>query len=282
MPSSPYADLDRPPLSAAALRSALAHGGGPWRELRLVAETGSTNADAAAAARAGAAAGLVVVAEHQSAGRGRLDRSWKSPPRAGLTFSVLLRPAVPRDRWAVLTLLAAGAAARAIREQAEVAAEVKWPNDLVVGDRKLAGLLAEVAGAAVVIGMGINVSTRPVELPAGATSLAVESGRAIDRPTVLVAVLRAIATAYDGWEAAGGDAAPVLAAYRELSATLGREVRASLPAGVTLAGRAVEIDSNGRLVVELAGGERRTLAAADVVYLRGSADGEGLGVEEGH
>ncbi len=247
-----------------------------------MAETGSTNAVAAAAALAGAAAGLVVVAEHQTGGRGRLDRSWESPPRAGLTFSVLLRPAVPRDRWAVLTLLAAGAAAAAVRQQVDVAAGVKWPNDLVVGDRKLAGLLAEVVGDAVVIGMGINVSTRSAELPAGATSLAVESGRAIDRPPVLLAVLRALATAYDGWEAAGGNAATALSAYRELSATLGREVRASLPAGVTLAGRAVEIDPTGRLVLELANGERRTLAAADVVHLRGSADGEGLGVEEGH
>lgn len=268
MPGSPYADLDRPPLPAAVLTSALGHDGGLWRELRLVAQTASTNADAAAAARAGAASGLVVVAEHQTAGRGRLHRSWESPPRAGLTFSVLLRPAVPRDRWAVLTLLAAGAAALAIRQQAEVAAEVKWPNDLMVGDRKIAGLLAEVVGDAVVIGMGINVSTRSAELPVGATSLAVETGRAIDRPPVLLAVLRALAAAYDEWEATGGDAATVLPAYREVSATLGRDVRASLPGGAMLTGRAVEIDFTGRLVIQLAGGERCTLAAADVVHLR--------------
>lgn len=288
--SSPYADLDRPPLPAAALRSALEKDAGLWRELRLVAETASTNADVAAAAKAGTPEGLVVVAEHQSAGRGRLDRTWSSPPRAGLTLSVLLRPAVPRERWQLLPLLAGVAAVGAIRAQTEVAVALKWPNDVVVGDRggaansggggeransggggerKLAGLLAEVVGDAVVVGMGINVSTRPDELPPGATSLAAEAGRTVDRAPLLIAVLREVATGYDGWVSAGGAPEAVLAAYGECSATLGREVRATLPAGGTLTGRAVEVDGAGRLVVELPGGERKPLAAAEVVHLRG-------------
>lgn len=279
--TSPYADLDRPPLPVPVLRSALAHDGGLWREMRVVAETGSTNADVAAAARAGAAEGLVVVAEHQSAGRGRLDRSWSSPARAGLTFSVLLRPAVPRDRWGLLGLVTAVAAAGALRRQLDVAIEVKWPNDLVVGDRKLAGLLAEVVDDAVVIGMGLNVSTNRGELRSGATSLAIETGQPTDRPPILLAVLRELATAYGGWLAIGGGPETVLPAYRKLSATLGRDVTAALPGGGTLTGRVVEIDGAGRLVVELPGGGEQRLAAGDVVHLRSSADPEGLIVEEG-
>ncbi|MGI8681762.1 MAG: biotin--[acetyl-CoA-carboxylase] ligase, partial [Mycobacteriales bacterium] len=271
--SSPYADLDRPPLSATALRSALVRDGGLWRELRVVAETGSTSADAAAAARSGAAEGLVIVAEHQSAGRGRLDRSWQSPPRAGLTMSVLLRPAVPRERWGLLTLVVAVAAARAVRERTGVAVEVKWPNDLVVSDRKLAGVLAEVVGDAVVVGLGLNVSTRPAELPPGATSLAVETGEAVNRQPVLLALLREVGVAYDKWESTGGPAEPMLRSYRQLSATLGRTVRATLTGGETLTGRAVAVDGTGRLVVTPEGGPSRTLSTGDVVHLRESGLG---------
>ncbi len=267
--SSPYADLDRPPLSATALTSALI-GDGLWRELRVVAETGSTSADAAAAARSGAAEGLVIVAEHQSAGRGRLDRSWESPPRAGLTMSVLLRPAVPRERWGLLTLLVAVAAARAVRDRTGVAVELKWPNDLVVNDRKLAGVLAEVVGDAAVVGLGLNVSTRPAELPPGATSLVVETGEAVDRQPVLLAVLREVGAAYDEWESTGGPAEPMLRSYRQLSATLGRTVRATLSGGETLTGRAVAVDGTGRLVVTPEDGPSRTLSTGDVVHLRES------------
>lgn len=268
MSQSPYADLERPPLTASALSSALISDGGLWRELRLVAETGSTGTDAAVAARSGVAEGLVIVAEHQSAGRGRLDRSWVSPPRAGLTASVLLRPPVPRDRWGLLTLLVAGATARALRQCTGVAVQVKWPNDLIVGDRKLAGVLAEVVGDAAIVGLGLNVSTRSDELPSGATSLQIETGEVVDRAPVLIAVLRGIATAYDQWVMAGGAAAAVLPAYQELSATLGRDVQATLPGGGLLTGRAVELDGVGRLVIQPMGAERQAVAVGDVVHLR--------------
>src|SRR5687768_1369155 len=157
-----YGDLDRPPLRQAALQRALGPEG--WR-VEVLPETGSTNAVVAERARAGEPAGLVVVAEHQATGRGRLDRSWVSPPRAGLTFSVLWRPALPPERWPWLPLLTGLAVARALREQAGLDAVLKWPNDVLVVEaggergqgRKVCGVLAEVPEpGAVVLGIGLN------------------------------------------------------------------------------------------------------------------------------
>jgi BirA family biotin operon repressor/biotin-[acetyl-CoA-carboxylase] ligase len=250
-----WADLDRPPLRASALARALRPDG---FDLRVVAETGSTNADVAALARAGAAEGLVVVAEAQTAGRGRLDRAWVSPPRAGLTFSVLLRPPAPSP-W--LPLLTGVAVAVALRERCGVPATLKWPNDVLVADRKLAGILAEVADGAVAVGVGLNVSTRAEELPgAGATSLALAGADTVDRETVLKAVLRLLARGYAGWRA---DPAALPPAYRSVCSTLGRAVRVELPGGPAVTGVAESVDDDGRLVV--AG---RAYGAGDVVHLR--------------
>ena len=270
--TSPYADLSRPPLSIAALSRALSRDpGGFWTDVRLVAVTGSTNADVAAAARSGAAEGLVIVAEAQQAGRGRLDRSWSSPARAGLTFSLLFRPPVEPTRWPLLSLLVATAAAYATIDRTEVAVRLKWPNDLVVADRKLAGVLAEVAGGGVVVGVGLNVSTRHDELPReDATSLQLERGpgsEPVDRAPLLLAVLRAVGTAYQGWVEDGCPPELILVPYRALSATLGRAVRVELPAGAALEGVATDVAESGELVVEAADG-RHVLAAGDVIHLR--------------
>ena len=269
--TSPYADLDRPPLSARALRAALDRdpdAAALWTDVRVVPTTGSTNADVSAAARAGAEEGLVVVAEHQSAGRGRLDRAWTSPPRAGLTFSVLLRPQVPPAALPLLPLLVATAAAAGVEDRAAVEVRLKWPNDLLIGDRKVAGLLAEASGRAVVVGMGLNVSTRRDELPGpAATSLAVEADAPVDRHTVLLAILRAVASAYLTWVESGGAAEAVLPGYRARCSTLGRPVRVLLPSGAELAGTAVDVDDGGRLVVEGPGGTR-AVSAGDVTHVR--------------
>src|SRR5207302_7075942 len=152
----------RPPLSAARLRAALVTPGGFWTDVQVKTETGSTNADAAAAARAGAPEGLVVVAESQTAGRGRLDRQWLSPPRAGLTLSVVLKPP-SRYQW--LPLLAGVALVETVRRPGELDAVLKWPNDLLIDGRKCAGILAESVGDAVVVGIGLNVTLREPELP---------------------------------------------------------------------------------------------------------------------
>jgi BirA family biotin operon repressor/biotin-[acetyl-CoA-carboxylase] ligase len=257
-PPGLYGDLSRPPLRASALQRALAPDG--WR-VEVLDSTGSTNAVVAERALAGEPAGLVVVAESQTAGRGRLDRSWTSPPRAGLTVSVLVRPDLPPARWPWLPLLTGLAVSTALREQAELDAVLKWPNDVLVDDRKLCGVLAEVPepGAAV-LGIGLNVTTRAHELPETAptqpTSVAMAGGSTTDRDTLLRAVLRALGDAL-----ADVDAAQV--AYRERCSTLGRRVRLSLPGDTSVEGVAEQVDEVGRLVV--AG---RAYGAGDVVHLR--------------
>ena len=156
----------RPPLSGAALTKQVVQPGGLWSEVLVVERTGSTNTDCAALARAGAPEGLVLAAEEQTAGRGRLGRTWLSPPRAALTFSVLLRPAnVPPARRGWLPLLAGVATTTAVRYVSGLDARLKWPNDLLLGPRKLAGILAEQSGGAVIVGIGVNVSAARAELP---------------------------------------------------------------------------------------------------------------------
>lgn len=267
-----YADLDRPPLRAAEMTRAVVYDGSLWRSVEVVARTGSTNADLAATARSGAPEGAVLVAEEQTGGRGRLDRRWVSPSRAGLTFSMLFRPPVPAARRGWLPLLAGVAVAGAVRSLGAVPARLKWPNDLLLGDAKVAGVLAEVVEDAVVIGVGLNVSTRRDELPDGGTSLAVVGAECTDRDPLLRAILREVEVGYRRWCQHGGDAATcgLRAAYVELSDTLGREVSVALPSGARVAGRAEDIDSTGRLVLRV-GSERNALAAGDVTHVRRSS-----------
>lgn len=253
-----YEDLDRPPLSARALERALAPDG--WR-VEVLASTGSTNE--VVAARAGEPAGLVVVAEQQTAGRGRLDRRWSSPARAGLTFSVLLRPDLPPARWPWVPLWAGLAVARALREQAGVDAVLKWPNDVLVGERKVCGLLGEVpVPGALVLGAGLNVSTRTDELPhAGATSLVLEGASTVDRDPLLRALLRSLSAALREQPSDG---------YRALCTTLGRQVRLDLPGGSSVTGTADAVDDDGRLVVD-----GTAYGAGDVVHVRPAPAGPG-------
>jgi BirA family transcriptional regulator, biotin operon repressor / biotin---[acetyl-CoA-carboxylase] ligase len=274
--TSPYSDLARPPLPGRALERALIVPGGLWRRLDLRAETGSTNADVADAARRGEAEGLVVVAERQSAGRGRRDRQWLSPPRAGLTLSVLLRPGpgVAPKSWGWLPLLAGVALRDAVRDRAAVDAALKWPNDLIIGDAKCAGILAEVIGTAVVLGIGLNVTTNADEVPQTggqpATSLRLAGARDTDRGTLLRALLRGLAQWYGGWREAGGDSemCGLLSAYRAACATLGRTVAVQLPAGDNLVGTATTVDGYGQLVIRTPDGLERSVSAGDVLHLR--------------
>lgn len=291
MPGSPYTDLDRPPLWEARLRRALAAPYGPWSRLEVRTETGSTNADVAEAARSGEPEGLVVVAERQTAGRGRRGRVWQSPPRAGIATSVLLRPgeAVPTRGWSPappsgygwLPLLAGVALVEAVTLLAELDASLKWPNDLLIGGAKCAGILAEgVPGPqpsdppAVVLGIGLNVTLRADELPEHptglpATSLQLAGAAATDRDPLLRALLRSVADWYARWRDAGGDATAsgLREAYLTACGTIGREVRAQLPDGTAVTGTATGIDPDGQLLVTTAGG-RRSLAAADIRHLR--------------
>ncbi|MEO6713255.1 MAG: biotin--[acetyl-CoA-carboxylase] ligase, partial [Mycobacteriales bacterium] len=248
-PGSAYTDLDRPPLRRVDLERACQ---GPWTSIDLRDEIGSTNDVAAESARGGAGSGLVVIAEAQTGGRGRLGRQWLSPPRAGLTVSMMLRPTPPPAQWPWLPALVAVAAATALTERTEVDVRLKWPNDLVVDGRKLGGLLAEIVADAVIVGIGINVSTRRAELPRpDATSLALEGATATDRLPLLLALLRHVGTDYHAWSEAAGDPATLLAAYRRLCTTIGRRVRAELPDGSAVEGEAVDVDSRGHLVIDV-------------------------------
>lgn len=265
-----FSDLERPPLDAGYLRARLVRPGSLWTQIDVLPETESTNAVVAAAAGTGVPEGLVVAAEYQSAGRGRLGRTWTTPPQSALLMSALLRPTqVPEARWPWLGLLVPLAVAAAIRSVGEVPATVKWPNDVLVEDRKLAGILLErIDGPAAVVGIGLNVTLREAEKPIPlATSLALEGAATTDRVTVMAAVLRELATRYQAWVQAEGDPGPVLADYREFSATLGQAVRVELPDGTFLEGTATDLDADGRLMVTTADGPR-VLAAGDVTHLR--------------
>lgn len=244
-----YGDLDRPPLRATALARALEPDG--WR-VEVVEHARSTNALAVERARAGDAHGLVIVAESQTAGRGRLDRTWVSPPRAGLTATALLRPLEPVG-W--VPLLGGLAVALAVREVAEVDAVLKWPNDVLIDGRKVCGLLAEAVGGAVVLGFGLNVTTHADELPVpAATSLVIEGAAITDRDTLLRAILRRLSGVLGDRDLDG---------YRALCSTIGRQVRIELPGDQAIEGTAEAVDDDGRLVVD-----GTPYAAGDVVHLR--------------
>jgi BirA family biotin operon repressor/biotin-[acetyl-CoA-carboxylase] ligase len=297
---------DRAALDAAVLRRAVVRPGGLWRAVEVLASTGSTNADLLARAAAGAPEGVVLAAEEQTSGRGRLGRSWVSPPRAALTFSLLVRPdTVSPARRGWLPLLAGVSVASAVRAAASVDARLKWPNDVLAGPAKLGGILAEAAGDAVVVGIGLNVSTEPGELPppgptpggalpatslrvlaaAGpAATLAAAAGPAAtlpaaagngDRERLLTEILAVFEHWYQAWRQAGGDPdrCGLRAEYTRLCATIGRRVRVELPGGQLLSGLAAGVDPDGRLLVRVSSAAglpdaEVPVAAGDVVHLR--------------
>jgi BirA family transcriptional regulator, biotin operon repressor / biotin---[acetyl-CoA-carboxylase] ligase len=297
--ASVYNDLDRPPLNEHNLQRALMvpptehgdvegaieHGelsARGFAALRVLPRVDSTNAILAEAAADGAPHGSVVIAEEQTAGRGRLGRTWTAPTRSGLFLSILARPTAPQAAWGWLPLLAGVAACSALTRTGGAEVKLKWPNDLIVPTatateygtgRKLGGILCErvLGGAAVVIGIGINVTLRADELPAPhATSLALAGANTTDRDPLLRALLREFGSWYERWAEAGGDAerSGLADAYRAECATLGAKVRADLPGGGAISGTAVGIDESGRLVIEDGDGARRPIAAGDVVHLR--------------
>lgn len=274
----------RPPFESAGLAEAFATD--PDLRVELLDVTPSTNAVAAQRAREGAPDGLLVVGDHQAAGRGRLGRTWETPPGVAVTFSLVLRPTVPASSWPWLPLLVGHNVAKALAALG-YDAWVKWPNDVLLRaaddtgpagapDRKVAGILVERVetpdGPAAVVGVGINVATEADELPvATATSLALATppDRTVpDRTTVLARVVVALREGFDVWQAGGAEATDRLrASYRDHCATLDAEVRVELPGGGSLEGRAVDVDPDGRLVVRTASGDER-VGAGDVVHVR--------------
>lgn len=289
--SSRYSNLERPGLDLGALRTALCMPSGPFSRLDIVARTGSTNTDLVDAAQREAAGWpdlSVLGAEVQTAGRGRLDRAWVAPERSSLFVSVLLRPfnrqgrPVPTAAYSWFSLLAALALAESVEDRTEIAPQLKWPNDVTVDGRKLAGVLAQFvpgAGAeppAVVVGVGLNVSLTDEELPVPtATSLLLEYAGTTDRNILLKSFLRTFADSYRAFCDVDGDAEvdwdngpSLLTRVGARMATLGQDVRAELPGGVALSGRALALDPHGALIVRDEDGERHTVSAGDVVHLR--------------
>lgn len=259
--------MARDPLDVARLRTVLQP---RWARVDVVGEATSTNADLLA--DEGAPDRSALAAEHQLAGRGRFDRVWTSPPRAGLTFSALLRPTVPMPNWGWLPLLAGVALHEAVDEATGVRTALKWPNDLLAAGHggKLAGILAQTSGEAVVIGIGINVDTTADELPVEtATSLALIGTGEVDRTALLAAILTRLDTRYAQWTDCGGDAAAcgLSSAYLDACATVGRSVRVTLGDGTRVEGNAVGIDAIGRLLVRTADGES-AIGAGDVEHVR--------------
>lgn len=240
--------------------------------VELLPETDSTNRQLLDRARAGAAEGVVLVAEHQTAGRGRLGRTWEAPSGASLLVSVLLRPELPLERMHLVTFAAGLAAAEAAEAVCGAHPWLKWPNDLVVedpdGTKKLAGLLSEsvVEGgrlSALVVGMGLNVNWPQEQLPPGAIALNTLVGHEVDRMQLLETWLERLDERYRALPDDDG-----LADYRQRCSTLGRPVRVEVNDGV-VEGEAVEVTPEGHLVVDT-GAEQRAFAVADVVHLRTS------------
>jgi BirA family biotin operon repressor/biotin-[acetyl-CoA-carboxylase] ligase len=247
---SPRAPLDQVALQAVA---------GPQWQVRLYGEAGSTNALAAA----DPVRHRIVVADHQQAGRGRLDREWVTPPGAALTMSAVFDPVVDPEWWPVLPLVAGYAVASALGDFARL----KWPNDVMIGEQKVCGILVERVNTRppmVVIGIGINVDQTVDELPVPtATSLAL-AGHTVDRTELFGHVARHLRT----WLGRFAQHPQTFVdQYRGRSDTLDRDVRVDLPGDRVVEGRAADIDQHGQLVLETDDGTL-TLSAGDVVHLR--------------
>ncbi len=240
------------------------------RSFRYYDEIESTNAEAKTLAGQGAPEGTVVIAESQSAGRGRLGRRWTSPAGKGLLFSVLLRPEIPLSDAHLLTLVAATATADAIEQQTGLVTSIKWPNDIFVADRKVGGILLELSGEQdeidwLVVGIGINVNTEYVELPVAlrrsAISLKMASGAPVDRSELLARILLALETRYLETARAGFSAA--LSAFRARDYLRTKTVSVQTREG-PIVGEATGIDDRGALLVELPHRHVRRFHAGDV------------------
>ncbi len=238
------------------------------REIIVLRETVSTNDVAAQLGRDGAAGAVAVFAERQTGGRGRLGRRWESAAGQGVWCSLLLRPRLPLGEWPRCTTWGALAAARAIEKIAGCALRLKWPNDLELAGRKVAGLLAEVAhdfrGAAfLVLGLGINVNHAPEAFPPGlagrATSLRQHTGALQDRAALAAALLRELASTEQALEQ---DFAGLVAEASRRSTLLGQQIEVRIGETV-LRGIAERLDEDGHLVLRTAVGEMRTLSAGE-------------------
>ena len=238
-------------------------------QIEAVEVTDSTNLLARELAAKGAAQGLVVVAESQSAGRGRLGRTWSAPKGKAVLMSILLRPQLPASAVFGLTMAASVCLVRAVKSVTGLDAKVKWPNDVYVDDLKMAGILTEFTAGPdvveyVIVGVGINVNQTEAELgrlDQPAVSLRTASGRRIDRAELLGEYLRQLEPVFE--RVAKGDTSSLRKEYERLNLVLGRQVTVSGMAE-PVTGQAVGLAPDGSLIVKTAGGMRRTIVCGDV------------------
>ncbi len=237
-------------------------------------EIDSTNSKAYQLAVEGAGEGEVVVAESQSQGRGRLGRQWFSPPYLNLYLSVILRPQIPPHKASILTLMASVATAEAIQSSSSLKPSIKWPNDLILGDRKVAGLLNEINSEAdqvhfIILGIGVNLNIEakmfPKEIRKKATSLRIERGEPISRKEFFQILLQKLESWYSIFSDKGDLA--ILKAWREWANLKGRLVKVT-SFGNAITGKAIDIDSDGALILETSDGKQRRILAGDVEYFR--------------
>lgn len=271
----PSVTQSREPLSASKLHAELVDvSAAPVSELRVLAETGSTNAELMEWAAAGAPDYAVVTASHQTAGQGRLGRSFEGAPGSVLPVSMVFSTeGVSPEQWSLISLLAGLAVADTLRETCGLAPELKWPNDVLVDGRKICGILTQAAntkqGTALVVGIGINVAMTEAELPVPhATSVLLAGGTTLDRNDIAVALIRALRNRQNLWR--DGNVSELLAEYREKCTTLGAEVRAELPGDKVIVGKAEDINDGGSLIVRDAAGGKHVVTAGDVQHLRRS------------
>jgi BirA family transcriptional regulator, biotin operon repressor / biotin---[acetyl-CoA-carboxylase] ligase len=262
----------RPPLDVDALRAANLHSSSSWRQLDVVTETGSTNADLLARAASGRdVAGSVLLAEFQSAGRGRHGRSWTTPPHSQIAMSVGIDvTGLSTATWGLLPLLTGVALVEAVEQCCDVRVGLKWPNDVLAGSEKLAGVLAEVVATrpTIVVGLGLNVTLQREELPVPtATSLQLLGAATLDRQLLVSAILDRLDGLLDRWRSVGGDDDQLRSDYARCSLTIGTTVRALLPGDREIVGVATAIDASGRLLIDEHGTEH-CVAAGDITHLR--------------
>jgi BirA family biotin operon repressor/biotin-[acetyl-CoA-carboxylase] ligase len=229
----------------------------------VVEVTGSTQDDLYQLASSGTAVPKTILAsEFQSSGRGRLDRTFEAAPHSALTFSIYIEPKVDKEEWSFLTLLAGVSIHEALLTlDPQIKVGVKWPNDLLIGEKKFAGMIAQASANGVVIGIGINVGMSPDELPVeNATSLAIEDFAILDRNVILASIINHFEINLEMWE----NDQSFLAQYRSASVTLGRDVEVTLPGGKVVKSRAIDISNAGGLMLE----DGSEITVGDVVHLR--------------
>ena len=262
----------RPALDVGGVRRDLVGPGRALRRLDVVETTGSTNADLLVRHAAGEDIdGAALVAEHQSAGRGRLGRRWWTPARSQIALSMGVDAGgVAPSAWGWLPLLAGVAVTDAIRATTGIEAGLKWPNDILVGAGKLGGILAEVAAPApvIVVGLGLNVTLTAEEAPdSQATSLLMLGSTMTDRTALLASILAELSARIDRWRAVGGMDPGLAADYRARSLTLGTKVRALLPGDREIVGTATDLDDMGQLHIDT-GARTIAVSAGDITHLR--------------